>query len=229
MRNEPERQPWEEPDGFSGREPEEFPGQEAEKKAGRAAILLPLAICAALLAVLLAEGLFFWWKGAQLEQRNAVYVPDAVQSIHPADESFAFGPRQRAVKVSGQGQELEEAEGVPADKKLVRAAVSLGAMNQDAWDCAGAFYLQCDGVYYASVSGYQLEQDHPEWAMRALDDYALCERGMEEGWVYFLVPDTVQEATVWLHWLEKDTDYHTESVEAAGVPVQFVQEVTGDD
>ena len=47
----PEQEPWQEPDGFSNQLPE-------QKSAG-AARLLPLAICAVLLVVLLAEGAFF--------------------------------------------------------------------------------------------------------------------------------------------------------------------------
>ena len=217
----PEPEPWQEPDGFSNQLPE-------QKSAG-AARLLPLAICAVLLVVLLAEGAFFWLRGRQLEWRNAVYVPDAQQSMYQADESFSFGPYQRAVKVSGQGEDLGPITGIAQGEKIVRAAVSLGAMNQAAWDCDGAFYLQSGGVYYPNLGGYELEQEHPEWAMRALNGYELCGTGMEEGWVYFLVPESVSEGTLWLHWLEKNEDYNTESVQAAGVAVQFDQEVTGDD
>lgn len=217
----PEQAPWNEPDYT--------PDQLPERQSGGSARLLPLAVCAVLLVVLLVEGAFFWLKGRQLAWQNAVYVPDAQQSMHQADESFAFGPYQRAVKVSGQGEDLGPITGIAQGEKIVRAAVSLGAMNQAAWDCDGAFYLQCDGVYYRNLGGYELEEEHPEWAMRALEGFELCGPGMEEGWVYFLVPESVSEGTLWLHWLEKNDDYDTESVQTAGVAVQFDQEVTGND
>lgn len=213
---------------------EERPGEgysPMEDSGGRGtggARLVPLVLCVILLAVLLVEGVFFWFQGQTVRRQNAVYVPDAEQTMQPADESFSFGPQQRAIKVSGQGEDLGGFNGAAQDEKLVRVAVSIGAMNDPVWDCNGAFYLQSDGVYYRNLSGYNLEEEHPEWAMRALNGYELCETGMEEGWVYFLVPQSVNEGTFWMHWLEKDENYHNQAVQAAGVPVSFAQEVDGD-
>lgn len=217
----PEREPWQEPDQFSGETP--------ERAGGGSARLVPLVICAILLVVLLVEGVFIWGKSAQMQRNNAVYVPSAEQNVYPADESFSFGPLQRAMKVSGQGEDMGRITGAAQDEKIVRVALSMGAVNDTVWDCSGAFYLQCGGTYYPNLGGYQLEQEHPEWAMRALNGYELCESGMEEGWVYFLVPESVSESTFWMHWLEKDEDYNNESVQAAGVPVSFAQEVAGND
>lgn len=208
-----EREPWQEPDQFSGETP--------ERAGGGSARLVPLAICAILLVVLLVEGVFIWGKSAQMQRNNAVYVPSAEQNVYPADESFSFGTLQRAMKVSGQGEDMGRITGAAQDEKIVRVALSMGAVNDTVWDCSGAFYLQCGGTYYPNLGGYQLEQEHPEWAMWALNGYELCESGMEEGWVYFLVPESVSEGTFWMHWLEKDEDYNNESVQAAGVPVSF--------
>lgn len=189
--------------------------------------LVPLVLCMILLVVLLVEGAFFWFRSREMQRQNAIYVPDAQQTMQQADESFAFGPQQRAMKVSGQGENMGAFNGAAKDEKLVRVALSIGAMNDPAWDCSGAFYLQSNGVYYRNLGGYNLEEEHPEWAMRALNGYELCEVGMEEGWVYFLVPQSVNEGTFWMHWLEKDEDYHNQAVQAAGVPVSFAQEVNG--
>src|SRR5699024_7025050 len=63
----PEREPWQEPDHFSGETP--------ERAGGGSARLVPLVICAILLAVLLVEGVFIWGKSAQMQRNNAVYVP----------------------------------------------------------------------------------------------------------------------------------------------------------
>ena len=79
--------------------------QDQKSKKGAVTGLLFIAIVL-LLVVLLVEGAFFWLKGRQLAWQNAVYVPDAQQSMYQADESFAFGPYQRAVKVSGQGEDM---------------------------------------------------------------------------------------------------------------------------
>ncbi len=208
----PKREPWQEPDQFSGETP--------ERAGGGSARLVPLAICAILLVVLLVEGVFIWgksaqmqrnnavyvpsaeqnvypadesfsficaillvvllvegvfiWgKSAQMQRNNAVYVPSAEQNVYPADESFSFGSLQRAMKVSGQGEDMGRITGVAQDEKIVRVALSMGAVNDTVWDCSGAFYLQCGGTYYPNLGGYRLEQEHPEWAMRALNGYEL--------------------------------------------------------
>lgn len=217
----PEEEPWREPDYFSGETP--------ARTEGASARLIPLILCAILLVVLLVEGIFIWAKSTEMQQRNAIYVPGAEQTVYPADESFSFGPLQRTLKVSGQGENMGRINGVAEDEKIVRVALSMGAVNDVVWDCSGAFYLQCGGTYYPNLGGYRLEEEHPEWAMRALNGYELCESGMEEGWVYFLVPESVEEGTFWMHWLKKDEDYNNESVQAAGVAVRFAQEVTGND
>ena len=168
-------------------------------------------------------------KSTRIQRRNAVYVPSATQTICPADENFSFGPQQRTLKVGSQGEDLGRITGVAENEKIVRVALSMGAVNDPMWNCSGAFYLQCGGIYYPNMGEYLLEQEHPEWAMRALNGYELCEIGMEEGWVYFLVPESVSEGTFWIHWLQKDEDYNNESVQAAGVAVRFAQEVAGND
>lgn len=217
------------PDGEERPGAEYSPMEESTEQNPGGARLVPLVLCIILLAVLLIEGAFFWFQGQRMRRLNAVYVPDAQQTMQQADESFSFGPQQRMLNVSGQGEDLGVFRGAAQDEKLVRVAVRIGAMNEPAWDCNGAFYLQSDGVYYRNLGGYNLEEEHPEWAMRALNGYELCETGMEEGWVYFLVPQSVNEGTFWMHWLEKDEDYHNRAVQAAGVPVSFAQEVNGSD
>ena len=200
-----------------------------EQNSGRGARLVPLAICAILLVVLLVEGAFIWMKSTRIQWRNAVYVPSATQTICPADENFSFGPQQRTLKVGSQGEDLGRITGVAENEKIVRVALSMGATNDVAWDWNGAFYLQCDGIYYPSLRDHQLEQEQPEWAMRALDGYELCDKGMEEGWVYFVVPQSVSEGTFWMHWMKMDDNHRNESVQAAGVSVSFAQEVAGND
>ena len=69
----PKREPWQEPDQFSGETP--------ERAGGGSARLVPLAICAILLVVLLVEGVFIWGKSAQMQRNNAVYVPSAEQNV----------------------------------------------------------------------------------------------------------------------------------------------------
>ena len=193
-----------------------------------AARVLPLILCVLLLVILLLEGGFFRVRGQMLRRENAVYVPNARQTMQEADQRFTFGPGQRELSVSGRGEDLGRIPQTAADEKLVRVALTIGAMENHTWDWDGAFYLQIDRVYYQNLDGYDLEQTHPEWAMRALNGYELCDTGMEEGWVYFLVPESAQEGVFWMHWLQKDENYNNQAVEAAGVAVSFAQEVTGD-
>ena len=147
---------------------------------------------------------------------QATYVPEAAVTSAAQNEAFGFGPAGRQVLV-GEAQRLGDLRGTEEGAEVVRVWCEVDKDQNYRSDWASDTFLQADDVYYPAIQTYDLEQFYPELAAEALDPYALQSASMDEGWLYFLVPQGAAEHTLWLQCQTLDRDYDVSEVAMTGI------------
>ena len=190
------------------------PPAPARRRTSRTALVLFLLF----LAVFGAECVIFplVTGAAKAGQSKASYVPAAAVTSAAQNEAFGFGPAGRQVLV-GAAEILGEVRGVEQGSELVRVWCEVDKEQDYRSDWASDAYLQAGDVWYPAVQTYDLEQFYPELAAEALDPYALQGYSMDEGWLYFLIPQGAGECTLWLQCQSLDRDYDISEVAMTGI------------
>lgn len=190
------------------------PPAPARRRTSRTALVLFLLF----LAVFGVECVIFplVTGAAKAGQSKASYVPAAAVTSADQNEAFGFGPAGRQVLV-GAAETLGEVRGVEQGSELVRVWCEVDKEQDYRSDWASDAYLQAGDVWYPAVQTYDLEQFYPELAAEALDPYALQGSSMDEGWLYFLIPQGAGECTLWLQCQSLDRDYDISEVAMTGI------------
>lgn len=190
---------------------------------------VPGALCALLALVLAAELLAFPLaaRAARAAKNSKGFVSAADTQLVQPGEAFPFGPLGRQVTV-GDAQRVEGLAGAAAGTQVVRVWCET-KKQKDYSNWQAEAYLQVGDVYYAPVDEYRMEAVYPELAAQMLDPYELSSTSMAEGWIYFAVPESAGQGTLWLQAQAMGADYRPAAVEMTGVPVAFEQGGQGDE
>lgn len=183
-----------------------------------------LALFILFLAVFAAECVLFplVTGAAKAGQARAAYVPEAALASAAQNEAFAFGPTGRQVLV-GQAQRLGNIRGAEAGAEVVRIWCEVDKEQDYRSDWASDTFLQAGDIYYPAIQIYDLEQFYPELAAEALDPYAFQSASMDEGWLYFLVPENAGDCTLWLQCQTLDRSYDISEVAMTGVALTVTE------
>lgn len=153
---------------------------------------------------------------------QATYVPEAVVTEAAQGEEFAFGPAERQVLV-GEAQRLGNIRGTEEGAEVVRVWCEVDKEQDYRSDWASDAFLQAGDIYYPTIQTYDLEQFYPELAAEALDPYAFQSVSMDEGWLYFLVPEGAAGHTLWLQCQTLDRDYDISETAMTGVALTVAE------
>ena len=196
------------------------PPAPARRRVSRAA----LALFILFLAVFAVECAVFplATRAAKAGQAQAAYVPQAPVTSAAQNEAFAFGPAGRQVLV-GQAQRLGSIRGTEEGAEVVRVWCEVDKEQDYRSDWAADTFLQAGDIYYPAIQTYDLEQFYPELAAEALDPYALQSTSMDEGWLYFLVPQGAAEHTLWLQCQTLDRDYNISEAAMTGIDLTVTE------
>ena len=176
------------------------------------------------LAVFAAECVLFplATRAAKAGQAQAAYVPQALVTSAAQNEVFAFGPAGRQVLV-GQAQRLGSIRGTEEGAEVLRVWCEVDKEQDYRSDWAADTFLQAGDIYYPAIQTYDLEQFYPELAAEALDPYAFQSVSMDEGWLYFLVPEGAAGHTLWLQCQTLDRDYNISEAAMTGIDLTVTE------
>ena len=196
------------------------PPAPARRRVSRAA----LALFILFLAVFAVECAVFplATRAAKAGQAQAAYVPQAPVTSAAQNEAFAFGPAGRQVLV-GQAQRLGSIRGTEEGTEVVRVWCEVDKEQDYRSDWAADTFLQAGDIYYPAIQTYDLEQFYPELAAEALDPYAFQSVSMDEGWLYFLVPEGAAGHTLWLQCQTLDRDYNISEAAMTGIDLTVTE------
>lgn len=196
------------------------PPAPARRRVSRAA----LALLILFLAVFAVECVLFPLvnRAAKTGQAQAAYVPEAALTTAAQNEAFAFGPAGRQVLV-GEAQRLGSIRGTEEGAEVVRVWCEVDKEQDYRSDWASNAFLQAGDIYYPTIQIYSLEQFYPELAAEALDAYAFQSASMDEGWLYFLVPEGETEHTLWLQCQTLDRSYDISETAMTGIALTVVE------
>ncbi len=185
---------------------------------------VPLVLLLLFLAVFAAECVLFplVTRAAKAGQAQAAYVPQALVTSAAQNEAFAFGPAGRQVLV-GQAQRLGSIRGTEEGAEVLRVWCEVDKEQDYRSDWAADTFLQAGDIYYPAIQTYDLEQFYPELAAEALDPYALKSTSMDEGWLYFLVPEGAAGHTLWLQCQTLDRDYNISEAAMTGIDLTVTE------
>ena len=161
-------------------------------------------------------------RAAKAGQAQAAYVPQALVTSAAQNEAFAFGPAGRQVLV-GQAQRLGSIRGTEEGAEVLRVWCEVYKEQDYRSDWAADTFLQAGDIYYPAIQTYDLEQFYPELAAEALDPYAFQSVSMDEGWLYFLVPEGAAGHTLWLQCQTLDRDYNISEAAMTGIDLTVTE------
>lgn len=161
-------------------------------------------------------------RATKAGQAQAAYVPEAATESAAQNEAFAFGPAGRQVLV-GEAQRLGSIRGTEEGAEVVRVWCEVDKEQDYRSDWAADAFLQAGDIYYPAIQTYDLEQFYPELAAEALDPYAFQSASMDEGWLYFLVPEGAAGHTLWLQCQTLDRSYDISETAMTGIALTVTE------
>lgn len=123
----------------------------------------------------------------------------------------------------GEAQRLGGIRGTEEGAEVVRVWCEVDKEQDYRSDWAADAFLQAGDIYYPAIQTYDLEKFYPELAAEALDPYAFQSASMDEGWLYFLVPEGAAGHTLWLQCQTLDRSYDISETAMTGIALTVTE------
>lgn len=182
-------------------------------------VLIPAAIALAMfVALAVLVGISVWQDTQKPQPQLTDTQPLPITTtMQMQNEAFAYGTHGRKVTV-GTAQVIDDCPWVQDGTVFVRVWLQVGKATEAEYRTDVNFYLSINDEYYQQASSYRLTDGGIVEEVELLDAYSMYTSGMDEGWVYFVVPQGAASLTLWIETLSINSDtYAAESSEMIGI------------